>query len=61
MTWVLILYIYAGMMAKGDSVALTNVPGFTAEAECQAAGRKAEQLVEGSSKTARFVCVRQSK
>jgi hypothetical protein len=57
MTWVLVLYIYAGMLAKGDSVTISNITGFTTEASCAAAGNKSKELVGGSAKEARFVCV----
>jgi len=60
MNWILIVYIYAGMMARGDSVALTNVSGFQSQQECMQAGRVGESLVSGtSSKVYRFVCVKQ--
>ena len=58
MNWILIIYIYAGVLASGDSVALTNVQGFTSEASCVAAGKSAERLTSGSSKVYRFVCVK---
>lgn len=57
MHWVLILYIYAGTFAKGDSVTLTNVPGFTTQQACEQAGQAAHALVAGSSKEARHICV----
>lgn len=57
MEWVLIIYIYAGMWANGDSVALTTIPMSSAEA-CAAAGRAADGLVNGSTKNVRFVCVK---
>ena len=60
MSWILIVYIYAGVMASGDSVALTNVPGFKSEQECVSAGRTGQNLVSGtSSKVYKFVCVKQ--
>ena len=40
MTWVLVIYIYAGMWAKGDNVTLTTVSGFTSLASCEAAGKQ---------------------
>lgn len=58
MTWILVLYIYAGVFAKGDSVTMTSVPGFLSEADCAAAGTIATQLVRGSTKELRFVCVK---
>lgn len=57
MTWILVLYIYAGAMAQGDSVAITNVPGFVTQAKCEEAGNLAKPLVNGSSKVLRFVCL----
>lgn len=57
MHFVLILYIYAGGWAKGDSVALTTVPGFPSQTDCQTAGKSASALVAGSTKGVRFICV----
>jgi hypothetical protein len=59
MNWTLILYIYAGVLASGDSVALNHIPGFKTEQHCQAAGSAAKPLVKGSAKEIRFVCIRQ--
>ena len=59
MKFVLILYIYAGILANGDSVSLTNIPGFTTEASCIAAGKASSKLTDGSSKVTRFICVKQ--
>ena len=56
--WTLILYIYAGMFAKGDSVTLTNVPGFQTEQHCMDAGRSTTRLVADSKKEVRYVCVK---
>jgi len=60
MSWILVVYIYAGIMAKGDSVALTNIPGFQSQAECMIAGKEGEDLVSGTAKVYRFVCVKQT-
>jgi hypothetical protein len=57
MEWVLVLYVYAGIMAKGDSVALTTVP-MESEKACRLAGNAANALVSGSTKNVRYVCVR---
>ena len=56
--WTLILYIYAGALAKGDSVTLTNVPGFKTEQVCQEAGTSAKKLVRDSYKELRYICVK---
>ncbi|KQW02230.1 hypothetical protein [Rhizobacter sp. Root1221] len=58
MEFILVLYIYAGMFAKGDSVTVQAVPGFTSEAACKAAGKAAEPLVAGSAKELRFICLK---
>jgi hypothetical protein len=60
MSWILVMYIYAGVLAKGDSVTLQTVPGFKTQQECQQAGNAASSLVNGSAKEYRFVCVAQS-
>ena len=58
MSWTLVLYIYAGVLAKGDSVTLLSVPGFKSEQHCAAAGSASKPLVGGSAKELRFVCLR---
>lgn len=59
MSWILVLFVHAGMLSEKDSMALTNVPGFKSEASCQAAGRAAEALTKATTKATRFVCVKQ--
>lgn len=61
MTWILVLYIYAGAMASGDSVTVTSVPGFASRQQCEQAGNASRPLVDASSKELRFVCVSQGK
>ena len=53
----LVIYIYAGILAKGDSVSLVSIPQPSQQA-CMAAGKAAEDLVKGSAKELRFVCVK---
>ena len=55
--WTLVIYIYAGMMADGDSVALTHVDGLRSQQECKAAGEAGKSLVSGSKKEYRYLCV----
>lgn len=57
--WTLIIYIYAGVFAKGDSVALLSVPNFSTEAACVAAAGKTAKFTDGSAKEHRFTCVKQ--
>lgn len=49
MTFTLILFLYAGVWADGDSMTATNVPGFKTEEACEAAGRKAAQKTQAVS------------
>lgn len=56
--WTLILFIYAGALSKGDSVALTHVQGFKTEQVCQEAGRASKSLARDTFKDVRFVCVK---
>ncbi len=59
MTWILVLFVHAGMLSETASMALTSVPGFKTEANCQAAGKAAEALTKTTTKNTRFVCVKQ--
>lgn len=56
--WTLILFIYAGPLAKGDNVALVSVPQFVNEQTCRTAGEQAKKLTEGTFKSTSFICVR---
>lgn len=58
MEWTLVIFIYAGMLAKGDSVALQALPGWTSKTACEQAGRDLEPLVKTTAKELRFVCVK---
>lgn len=59
MSFVLVMYIYAGMMAHGDSVAMLQVP-MQSLAACQREGKKGQELVGGSAKDYRFICLKAS-
>ena len=61
MTWTLIVFFYAGMMADGDSVAVTNVPGFTTAQQCQQARAASEAVARGTKKVVHGVCVQVGK
>lgn len=58
MEWILVIYIYAGTWAKGDSVAIQTVNGWKSESECTMAGNKLKPLVDQSSKELRFACLK---
>lgn len=57
-SWILVMLVYAGILAKGDSVALQTVTGFDTKARCEAAGQQLEPLVKTTAKEVRFVCLR---
>jgi hypothetical protein len=59
MSYVLVLFLHAGMMSEKDSMALTTVPGFKTEAACLAAGKQSESLGKRTTKEVRFVCLKQ--
>lgn len=59
MTYILVLFLHAGMMSEKDSMALTTVPGFKTEASCLAAGRQSEALGKRTTKDVKFVCLKQ--
>ena len=59
MSWVLVIYIYAGLFFAGpnDKVEIMNINGFHSQASCEAAGQQSEVLVKGTSKSSRFMCL----
>jgi hypothetical protein len=59
MSWVLVLFVHAGILSGKDSMAITNVSGFKTEASCQAAGKASEALTKTTTKETRFVCLKQ--
>jgi len=57
MKWILVLYVHAGMLSQSDSMALARVGVFSSQAECVAAGSASGDLVAGTVKALRFVCL----
>lgn len=57
MEWVLIIYIYAGIWAKGDSVAIATIP-MASQDVCEQAAVKSETLTKATAKEFRHVCVK---
>lgn len=58
--WTLVIFLYAGPFSDSDAVAVTNVPGFVSEQTCMAQGAKSKQLVGGTKKGSKFVCLKVS-
>lgn len=54
--WVLVIFIWAGPMAKGDSVSMLSVPVASKHA-CEREGASAEALVRRTAKEYRYVCL----
>lgn len=57
MEWALVVFFFAGAMAKGDSVALTTVAGFQSEQLCQQAATRVQRMPRGL-KSGSVLCVR---
>jgi hypothetical protein len=57
--FVLIIYIFAGVFAKGDSVTVTSVPNFSSESQCIIAAKKVTEFTNGTTKDVRVICVKQ--
>ena len=57
-TWILVIFVHAGILSKGDSMAITSVPGFPTETACKSAGEASKALTGGTVKETRFVCLR---
>lgn len=55
--WILIVYVYAGVFAKGDSVGLTNVDGFGSRDTCIEAGKQLKKLTDNTAKEIRYECI----
>lgn len=55
--WILIISLYAGMLARTDSVALSVVPGFKSEAACIKAGHQSQHF-KTLLKDTKFICVK---
>lgn len=65
MEYVLIVFMYAGMLSRGDSVSLTNISGFETKQFCEEAGDKVIKEFKNEFKTlpvgyksGKYVCVR---
>jgi len=61
MTWILVICIYSGIYARGDSVAITHINGFASERDCNLAGARGSYLTKDSTKEYRYVCLPQAK
>lgn len=57
--WVLILFAHSGVFSSKDSMSFTNIPGFTTKTSCETAGKISADLVKGTIKDLKYVCVEQ--
>ncbi len=57
MEWILLIYVYAGILAKGDSVALTTIPGYASKDACEQSARDLPKLVQRTTKEVVYVCL----
>jgi len=60
--YVLVIFMYAGMLSQSDSVAMNNVSGFQTKQLCEEAGKQTVSEFKISHyfgfKGGKFVCVR---
>jgi hypothetical protein len=56
-TWVMIIFFHVGIMGSGNSNAVTSIPNFKTQVQCQQAGDAAKKLVSGTVKEVSYVCV----
>ena len=56
-SWYLVIFIYAGMLSKSDSVSITSIPMLTQQA-CEVAGVESKKLVQGTYKELKYVCIK---
>lgn len=61
MIWTLILFAHVGMMSDKDSMALTNVTGFTTQQQCVDAGEQSKRMATGTTKVIKYTCVQVQK
>lgn len=61
MTYILIIFVTVGVLSNKDSMAITNVPGFSNKTQCEAAGREAVAKFGTGTKRASYVCVEQKR
>ena len=57
MEWILLIYAYAGVLAYGDSVAMTTIENFPSEESCETAACGLPRLVKGTAKEVLYLCV----
>jgi len=57
--YVLVIFMYAGMLSQNDSVAMNNVSGFQTKQLCEEAGKQTvSEFKNFGFKGGKFVCVR---
>ena len=59
MEYVLVIFMYAGMLSQNDSVAMNNVSGFQTKELCEQAGKlTVSEFKNFGFKNGKFVCVK---
>lgn len=59
MEYVLVIFMYAGLLSNSDSVSMNNVSGFVNEELCKKAGKQAvKEFKNFGFKSGKFVCIR---
>lgn len=59
MEYVLVIFMYAGLLSSSDSVAMNNIAGFQTKELCEEAGKHSvKEFKNFGFKSGKFVCVR---
>lgn len=59
--WLLIFSIALGAPdSEPDSVSITTIPDFYVRGECETAGKRVVEMLKGSTKSVRWICIAQT-
>lgn len=56
-SYILVVFIYVGMLTEGEAVTLQTIPGWKSKEACESAGKQLKPLVSGTTKELNYVCI----
>lgn len=59
MSYILVIFIWAGAWAKGNDATMFSIPGFASAEECERAASSLPSLVNGTQQDVRHLCLAQ--
>jgi len=57
MSWVLVIFLHAGILSGKDSMTVTTVEGFKSHGTCAEAGKQSEILGKSTTKEVKWTCL----